>query len=114
MTFTFPTTIVRSTIGSVLLIATAGVATAQHGGGHSGDMGGIGSGMGGFGWWPLLWSLILLSVLLIVGYGVYAHGRTPADDQTHTDTALSTLRSRYARGEISEEEFEGRRRRLEE
>ncbi|WP_227015812.1 SHOCT domain-containing protein [Haloarcula sp. JP-L23] len=70
--------------------------------------------MGGFGWWPLIWSLILLSVVLIVGYAVYAHGRTPATGRSGTDTALSTLRSRYARGEISEEEFEERRRRLEE
>ncbi|WP_276274275.1 SHOCT domain-containing protein [Haloarcula litorea] len=44
----------------------------------------------------------------------FTHGRTPANEQTHTDTALSTLRSRYARGELSEEEFEERRRRLEE
>ena len=106
----FTTAIVRSTVGSVLLIATVGVATAQHGGGHSGGIG----GMGGFGWWPLFWSLIVLSVLLIVGYGFYAHGRAPVNEQTHKDTALSTLRSRYAREEISEEEFEKRRRRLEE
>lgn len=109
MTSTLTSTIVRSTVGSVLLIAFTGVATAQHGGG----MGGTG-GMGGFGWWPFLWALILLSVVLVIGYGVYARGRPPADERTRTDTALSTLRSRYARGEISEEEFEERRRRLEE
>jgi putative membrane protein len=56
-------TVVRGTAGSVLLIPSVGLATAQHGGGHSGGMG----GMGGFGWWPLIWSLILLSVVLIVG-----------------------------------------------
>jgi putative membrane protein len=113
MTSTFTTTIVRSAVGSVLLAAVTGIATAQHGGGHSGGMGGMSGGMGGFGWWPIIWSLTLLSVVLIIGYGIYAHGRTPAE-QTHTDTALSTLRSRYARGDISEEEFEERRRRLEE
>ncbi|WP_299269572.1 SHOCT domain-containing protein [Halorientalis sp.] len=95
------------------MIAFTGIATAQHGGGHSGGMGGMGGGMSGFGWWPIIWSLTLLSVVLIIGYGIYAHGRTPAE-RTHTDTALSTLRSRYARGELSEEEFEERRRRLEE
>ncbi|WP_324761248.1 SHOCT domain-containing protein [Haloarcula sp. GH36] len=67
--------------------------------------------MGGFGWWPIIWSLALLSVVFIIGYGIYAHGGTPAE---RTDTALSTLRSRYARGELSEEEFEERRHRLEE
>ncbi|WP_135536814.1 SHOCT domain-containing protein [Halostella pelagica] len=114
MTSKFTTTIVRSTVGSVLLIAFTGIASVQSGGGHSGGMGGMGGGMSGFGWWPLIWSLILLSVVLIVGYTVYAHGRTPATERSDTDTALSTLRSRYARGEISEEEFEERRHRLEE
>jgi putative membrane protein len=108
---TFTTTIVRSAVGSLLLTAVAGIATAQHYGGHYGGMGG---GMSGFGWWPLIWSLLLLSVVLIVGYAVYADGRRPATERSDTDPALSTLRSRYARGEISEEEFEERRRRLEE
>lgn len=107
MTTTFSTVLVRSTAGSALIFAVTGIATAQQGGGHSG-------GMGGFGWWPLLWSLLLLSVVLVVGYGVYTHGRTPTTERAQTDTALSTLRSRYARGELSEEEFEKRRRRLEE
>jgi len=77
-------------------------------------MGGLGGGMSGFGWGHLIWSLILLSVVLILGYTAYVHGRTPATERSDTDTALSTLRSRYARGELSEEEFEERRRRLEE
>lgn len=110
----FATALVRSTAGSALVFAVTGTATAQMGGGHSGGTGGMGGGMAGFGWWPILWSLILLSVVLIVGYGVYTHGRTPDTEQSQTDTALSSLRSRYARGELSEEEFEERRRRLEE
>lgn len=114
MTSTFSTTIVRSTVASILVAASAGIATAQHSGGHSGGFGGMGGGMGGFGWWPLMWSLVLLSVLLIVGYGVFANGDAPTTERTHEDTALSTLRSRYARGELSEEEFEERRHRLEE
>ncbi|CQH64604.1 DUF2078 family protein (plasmid) [Halobacterium hubeiense] len=96
------------------MFAVTGTVTAQMGGGHSGGMGEMGGGMGGFGWGPLLWSLLLLSVVFIVGYGVYTRGRAPAPEQSQTDTALSTLRSRYARGELSEEEFEERRRRLEE
>lgn len=103
----------RGVFAAALIVPFSSIATAQHGGG-SGGMGGMGGGMGGFIWWPLVWSVVLLSVLLIVGYGIYIHGRTPANEQTHTDTALSTLRSRYARGELSEEEFEERRRRLEE
>ncbi|WP_123619630.1 SHOCT domain-containing protein [Halorubrum sp. CSM-61] len=107
----FSTVLVRSTAGSALLFAVTGTATAQMGSGHSGGMGG---GMAGYGWWPVLWTLVLLSVVLIVGYAIHTHGRPPATEQSQADTALSTLRSRYARGEISEEEFEERRRRLEE
>jgi len=110
MTPKFAPSIVSNAVGSILLFAFTGIATAQHGGGHVGGMG----GMGGFGWWPLVWSLLLLSAVFTVGYAAYAHGRTPPTERSETDTALSTLRSRYARGEISEEEFEERRRRLEE
>ncbi|WP_079978735.1 SHOCT domain-containing protein [Halolamina sediminis] len=74
----------------------------------------MGGGMSGFGWWPLLWPLVLLTVVLTLGYGIYARERTPATGRSQTDTALTTLRARYARGEISEDEFEERRRRLEE
>jgi putative membrane protein len=81
------------------------------GGGHAS---GIEGGMAGLGWWPIIWSLILLSVVFVVGYAVYTRGRTQVSEHPQTDTALSTLRSRYARGEISEEEFEERRHRLEE
>jgi putative membrane protein len=72
----------------------------------------MGGGMSGFSWWPVVWSLLLLSVVVLVAYRAYTRGRAPADERT--DAALSTLRSRYARGEISEEEFDQRRRRLEE
>lgn len=109
----FTAAIVRGTIGSVLLVPSVGVATAQHGGGHTGGMGGIG-GMGGFGWWPLIWTLILLTVIILIGYGVYIYGRPHDIGRDQSDDALGTLRSRYARGELSDEEFEERRRRLEE
>jgi putative membrane protein len=101
----------QGVVGIVGVASSIGVAAAQHGGG---DAGGMGGGMGGFGWWPLMWSLILLSVLVVVGYGVVSHGRRSANEHVHSDDdALSTLRTRYARGELSEEEFEERRRKLE-
>lgn len=105
------TILTQGVVGTIGFASSIGVAAAQHSGGHAG---GMGSGMGGFGWWPLMWSLILLSVLLLVGYGVFSHGRQSANEHVHSDDALSTLRTRYARGELSEEEFEERRRQLEE
>ncbi|MGB9965740.1 SHOCT domain-containing protein [Halobacterium sp. CBA1126] len=110
MISTFAAVLVRGAAGSAFSFAASGIATAQMGGGH----GGMGGGMGGFTLWPFVWSVVLLSVVAIVAYGVFVHGRASVEEQNQTDAALSTLRSRYARGELSEEEFEERRRRLKE
>ena len=90
------------------LIAVAGTASAQHGGG--GMMGG--GGYGGFGipgFGLVFWALLALGVVLLVGY---SRDRSDSDAQS-TDRALDTLRERYARGELSTEEFEARRAELE-
>ncbi len=70
-----------------------------------------GSGMGGIGFfWPLLWLLLIA----IIGIGaIYlfrerAH-TTPAETP---DRAIALLREQYARGEISDEEYENRVGRL--
>lgn len=75
----------------------------------------MGGGMnGGFGGWSIL-SIALL--ILALGLGIYAIGvlqRTDSDRKDErTNDALSTLRVRYARGEISDEEFEEKRLHLE-
>jgi len=82
--------------------------------------------MGGFGWahmggwmWDgsagwvgmLLMMVIPLVVILGVGYLVY-QALTAASTQTKDD-AIAELRQAYARGDISDEEFETRRERLE-
>lgn len=113
MNSTFTAVIGQWTVRSVLLLPLVGVASGQHGGG-SGGMGGMGGSMGGFGWWPLLWSLVLLSVVVLVVFGVYSSGGPRSDGREETDDALSTLRTRYANGELSDEAFEERRRQLEE
>ena len=65
--------------------------------------GGYGYGMGhGFGWllMILFWILVILGIFYLVrrlGGGGGRHDR---------DNALSVLKERYARGEISREEFE--------
>jgi putative membrane protein len=85
-----------------------GIAAAQGGGMGSGMNGGMGSGMWGYGW--LLWAIVLIAILALA-YAVVT--RTTAQSSTdETDRALETLRDRYARGEIPEEEFEERRERL--
>ncbi|MWV39050.1 SHOCT domain-containing protein [Natrialba sp. INN-245] len=78
------------------------------GGGHMWDNGGA-SGVGS----TLSWLVIWLPMFLLVLGGAYllyrAIDRTESDDR---DAALEELRLAYARGDLSDEEFEQRRERL--
>jgi putative membrane protein len=87
-------------IGLPLLVAATGPVAAQGGmmgGGYAGGMGGgfLGGGM-------LLWPLLLIGLLLALVYGV-------GQRDEGTDRAVTELRARYARGELSDDEFESRR-----
>ncbi|WP_129112674.1 SHOCT domain-containing protein [Halegenticoccus tardaugens] len=69
------------------------------------------SGGAGFGGWPLFMlvgGLVPLALLLAVGYLLYR-----AATGNETDSALEELRRAYARGELSDEEYDRRRERLE-
>ena len=78
------------------------------GGGHmwNGMWNGTGSG-----WMWLLMSAVPLIVLLAIGSLLYSALRRPSEQRT--DPALQELRSAYARGDLTDEEFEKRRDRLE-
>ncbi len=69
-------------------------------------MGGYGGGAMAWGW---LLMLVPLGIVVVLGYLVY---RALAGDELGGDPALSELRMAYARGDISEEEFDARRDRL--
>jgi len=81
-------------------------AAAQHG---TGAMGG-GGGVGWFGLGPLLWIVVIGAIVALVGG--YARPSANTEPRSGTDGALAALRERYARGELSDEEFERRRQRL--
>ena len=73
--------------------------------------------MGGFGWgWlmPILmilfWGLVIWGIVTLIR-GVTASG-CAASSSGHAEMALEVLKRRYARGEISKEEFEGKKRDL--
>ncbi|WEL20533.1 SHOCT domain-containing protein [Halorhabdus sp. BNX81] len=110
--------IARVGVLGVALLATVGTASAQHGGG--GMMGG--GGYGGFGipgFGLVFWLLLGLGVVGLFAYARDGRRFRPdtaagtAPGQEHTDRALETLRERYARGELTDEEFERRRAELE-
>ncbi|WP_049888720.1 SHOCT domain-containing protein [Natronococcus occultus] len=65
----------------------------------------------GAAWMWLLMSIIPIAIVLVVGYLLYRLIRHLATRQS--DPALEELRTAYAQGEISDEEFEERRNRLE-
>lgn len=72
-----------------------------------GMMGGAGFGMLGGG--MFLGPLLLIGLVILIVYGLPNGSERQSDNE-----ALETLRERYARGEIDDEEFEKRRQLLEE
>jgi putative membrane protein len=70
----------------------------------NGDFGMGGYGMGGFGWifMIIFWALLILCIIYLVknlAGGAAAPGKK-------TETAEEILKKRFARGEVSKEEFE--------
>ena len=102
----------------VLLIVTAVIVLPllTMGMGFGGMMG-YGGMMGGYGttsgWWPLVGMLVQLVFLLVLLGGGYVLFRRTTDSQSARNPAMEELRTAYARGELSDEEFETRRDRLE-
>ena len=75
---------------------------------------GWGGGMGGTALSPL-WGvgMLLVWLLVLVGVGYALYRGVSRIDTTHTgDRALDELRLAYARGDLSDQEFEERRERL--
>lgn len=94
-----------------LLVAATGTAAAHGGGSYGGGMmGGSGWGLfgGAMGLWGLLWMGLLIAVPLYLVYALLNRGSGKNDEQS-----LSVLRERYARGELSDDEFDRRRKQFE-
>lgn len=70
---------------------------------------GVWGSSGGIWMWVVMWAVILLGIGAI-GYVVYNAIRS--SDSATSDPAIAELRAAYARGELSDEEFEERRERL--
>ncbi|WP_207592988.1 SHOCT domain-containing protein [Halomontanus rarus] len=65
------------------------------------------------GWWPLVGMLVPIVFLLVLLGGGYLVFQRVTENQTSREPAMEELRRAYARGDLSDEEFETRRDRLE-
>lgn len=75
----------------------------------------MGGGAGGWGAFAFLGPLVGLLIVGTVAYLLWsANGDSSPTSTAQTNDAMETLRARYARGEINEEEFEDRARTLRE
>lgn len=92
----------------VLMMLLAWPMMGMWGGGHMWNDG-TWNGTGATWMWLVTW-LIVLVVLLGGGYLLYSG--VSRSGGTETDPALEELRLAYARGELTDEEFEERRQRL--
>jgi putative membrane protein len=102
---------------------TGGSWGMMGGGWGMGGGGGWGMGPGLFGGGTFLWPLLLLGLVALAVYALGNRGGGATERRSgfandrrtsrRTDPALTELRERYARGELSEEEFERKRRTLE-
>jgi putative membrane protein len=103
----------RASIAAAAALApTAALADPAGGygdGAWAGHMWGGGYGMFFGPFFMLLWLGVIVFVLVLAFR--WLEGRGSGSGKTE-DTALATLRARYARGEIDHEEFEERLRRL--
>ncbi|GAB7020943.1 SHOCT domain-containing protein [Halostagnicola bangensis] len=93
----------------LLLMVFAWPMMGMWGGGHMWNDGAQ-TGPAGTWMWLLAW-LPLLLILLVGGSLLYRAVVSPRE--TEEDPALEELRIAYARGNLSDEEFEQRRKRLE-
>lgn len=78
--------------------------------GYGGMMGQYGSPGG---WWPFIGIVVPLAFLLVLLGGGYLIIRRVTDTQSSHNPAIEKLRLAYARGDLTDEEFEARREKLE-
>ncbi|WP_311171840.1 SHOCT domain-containing protein [Halobellus ordinarius] len=106
-----PTTILLLILGAFILLPLLMMGLGFGGmmgyGGMMGQYGGTG------GWWPFVGMLFPLVLLLVLVGGGYLVFRRISETQADQDSAMEELRMAYARGDLTDEEFESRRETLE-
>ncbi len=102
-------------LGALFLLPAAGMGVGMGSVGHMGGVGHAGGAWGGTtSWWAMAISVIVqlavLAALVGAAYLAYRH----LGDSQGGDTAIEELRRAYARGDLTDDEFERRRERLRE
>jgi len=118
MTSSNPSRLDATTVVLLVLVALFVLPVLVMGLGFGGMMGygwmmGGGPGATG-GWWPFVGMLVPLVLLIALLGGGYLVLREVAGETDGRDPSMEELRMAYARGDLTDEEFETRRRKLEE
>ncbi|MCU4719420.1 SHOCT domain-containing protein [Halapricum hydrolyticum] len=105
--------------GALLTLVVPAAAHPSGYGGMGGGYGGTSAAMGGtFGGSGLGSLLVIVAIVIaaVLAIGYLRSGSTPKGTGKHSSSgqadALATLRERYARGDLSDDEFERRRETL--
>lgn len=105
------TTIVLLILGALIVLSLLTVGLGFGGMmGYGGMMGGYGTAGG---WWPLVGIALRGGFLLLLLGGGYLVFRRVTASASSRDPAMEELRLAYARGDLTEEEFQARRTELE-
>mgnify|MGYP000501254602 CR=1 FL=1 len=105
------TTILLLILGAIIVLPLLAMGLGFGGMmGYGGMMGQYGSTGG---WWPFVGMLVPLVILFLLLGGGYLVFRRTSEAQTSHDSAIEELRMAYARGDLTDEEFEARREKLE-
>lgn len=106
-----PVTIIVLFVGAPLLLPWLTMGLGFGGMmGYGGMMGGYG---GSTGLWPLIGSLVQIAILLALLGGGYLLIKRNTADEAANSSAIAELRLAYARGDLTDEEFERRQGTLE-
>ncbi|WP_232700663.1 SHOCT domain-containing protein [Halobacterium wangiae] len=105
------TTIILLILGAIIVLPLLTMGMGF--GGMMGYGGMMGESGPTSGWWPFVGMLVPLGFLLVLLGGGYLVFRRVAESESSRDPAIEELRTAYARGDITDEEFEARRDKLE-
>lgn len=99
----------RTLFTGLIIISLSGVIACMHGPYYDGGGHMMGYGYGGM--W-IMW-LLIITVIILAAYLLIRETKKKDQGAPQLETPLEILKKRYARGEISKEQFEEMKRHIE-